>query len=437
MKDVHSSDEIIRLEREFSVQAYRSTPIVLERGQGPFVWDIDGKRYLDFSAHFCSLFLGYGNEEMTKAIREQLEKLPLVCPQYVNTLRVDLSRLLAKITPGNLSKCWFGCTGTDATEAALQFARKCTKKFKVISHWRDYHGCTMGSVSASGNWLHWKDLGPLSTGYVHVSPPYCYRCDFGLDYPECDLFCLTMLEKMIVREGPETVAALIIEPILAGAGVIVPPREYLPELRKVCSRHNVLLIVDEVATGFGITGKIFACEHYALVPDMLTLGKGFTSGYVPGSAVVVSRDLDVYDASDPCESTHLHTHSGNPLTMAAAITNIEIILREKLSENANKVGEYLLRGLLDLAEKDQTLAEVRGKGLLVGIEVVSEKSRESDFERVQRIRQKCIEKGLLVEAGGIRGDNSVIVLHPPLIINQDHADTALEILGDAIHESRT
>ncbi len=434
-------DLILDVEARRNIQAYRpdyfvEPPVVLDRGEGVFVWDIHGRRYLDFSAQFSAWNIGHGNSEMIDAIIKQLKANQTnISPAYITKSRVMLSEVMAELTEGKLSRSWFGATGSDAVEAALKFARKCTGRYKFVSLWRGYHGATLGALSAHGIWETRNDYGPLLTGFVHVSPPFCYRCDFDLDYPECDLTCLRVLEKNVEREGSEHVAGVILEPIPAGGGVIVPPDRYLPELRKVCDRQNVLLILDEVVTGFGRTGKMFCYQRYDIVPDMLVLGKGITSGYIPGSAVLASEKLDVYNPKNPKETLHWHTHCANPLMCAAAMVSAKIILRENLPENAMKVGEFFLKGLLDLTEKSKALGNARGKGLLHGLEVVEDKeSKKPSFPKMEKIARECVKNGLIVETCG-GTDIAVIVFHPPLNITREHAQKALEILGKAVRLS--
>ena len=434
----YSFDLIVDMEARRNIQAYRSDyfvepPIVLERGEGVFVWDVNGRKYLDFSAQFSACNIGHGNNEMIDAIVKQLRTNQTnISPAYITKSRVMLAEVMAELTEGKLSKSWFGATGSDAVEATLKFARKYTRKYKFVSLWRGYHGATLGALSAHGIWETRNDYGPLLTGFVHVSPPFCYRCDFDLDYPECDLTCLKVLEKTIEREGPEHVAGVIVEPIPAGGGVIVPPDRYLPELRKICDRKRVLLILDEVVTGFGRTGRIFCYQHYDIVPDFLVLGKGITSGYIPGSAVLASGELDIYDPDSPTETLHWHTHCANPLMCAAAIISANIILRENLPENATKVGRFFLKGLLDLAEESKGLGDARGKGLLHGLEIVEDKeSRKPSFPKMEKIARECVKNGLIVETCG-GTDIAVIVFHPPLNISEEHAQSALDILGKAV-----
>lgn len=431
MKKRRNFQEILNLDNKFVVKSYHSLPVVFEKCEGTFLWDTAGKRYLDFTAGFSACQIGYGNEEMIEALTDQL-KFSFLCPWYIHSLRVKLAELLAEITPGNLSKSYFGVSGSDAVEAALKFARKYTKKYKILSLWVGYHGATLGALSAHGLWNARVDFEPLLPGFVHASPPYCYRCDLDLEYPECGLTCLRVLEKTIIREGVDNMAAIIVEPILAGGGIIVPPDDYLPELRKICDRYGLPLILDEVVTGFGRTGKMFCCEHYDVVPDMLVLGKGFTSGYVPGSAVVVSGEMEIYDPSKPTEPFHLHTHSAIPLTCTAAMTNIRMIIRDRLYENAARVGDYLLRGLQDLVEENEVCGEARGKGLLCGLEIVKDKkSKQPELEKTDLIVRRCLKRGLLMEEG-MGTENSLLVFHPPLIVNEEHVDTALAILGDVL-----
>lgn len=432
----YSKKELLALERKYTVQSWDASrfkdPILVEKAKEVFFWDETGKRYLDFSAQYGSCNVGFQNEEMIEAIEKQL-RFPSASAMFVHAPRIQLAELLAKITPGTLGRSHLECTGSDAVEAALKFARKYTKQYKIMSLWEGYSGeGTFGALSAHGLPDSRFDFEPLLPGFVHVSPPYCYRCDYGLTYPACGFACLQVLERTIAREGH--LAGIILEPIPAGGGVIVFPDEYLSKLREICDRYHLLLILDEVVTGFGRTGRMFCCEHYDVVPDMLVIGKGFTSGYVAGAAVVLPEHVSLYDPTDPHETRQVHSMSGSPLACTAAITNINIIVRDKLAENAAEMGRFLLEGLRDLQEHNPIIGDVRGKGLLAGIELVKDKkTKEPDKEKERRVIEACKARGLIVE-GRCGGPQSVIVLHPPLIVNKEHIDTALQILSDAIEE---
>ncbi len=431
----YTEKEILDLERKYTIRSYAASrtdkPLIIEKAEGIYLWDYNGKQYLDFSAHYWCCQIGYNNSEMIDAIKDQLT-LTSISAMFIHRSRVQLAELLTKVSPGNLGKCHFEITGADAIEASLKFARKYTKKYKVISLWEGYTGqSTLGALSAHGITYPRLDFEPLLPGFFRVSPPYCYRCDFGLQYPDCGLACLEILEKTIIREG--NVAAVLVEPIIHGGGVIAPPIDYIQGLREVCNRRDVLLIFDEIVTGFGRTGKMFGCEHYTTIPDMLVIGKGLTSGYIAGSGVIVPDDVQIFDSFKIYEPAQVHSLSASPLSCVAAIKNIEIILKDKLIENAKVMGKYFIEGLNSLKEKSNIIGDVRGKGLMVGVEIVKDKqTKEPDKVKETSIIDKCREKGLIVE--GCEGVQSEIVPHPPLIVKKEQIDEALNILHDAIRE---
>jgi 4-aminobutyrate aminotransferase-like enzyme len=429
--------ELIQLDNRFIAGFYHSIPIIVKKAEDVFIWDINGKRYLDLTANYAACQIGYANSEMVEALANQLN-FSFACPWYMHELRIKLAEILTRITTGGPYKSWFGVSGSDAVEAALKFAKYCKGRYKIISLWNGYHGATLGALSAHGLSNDRVYFEPLLPGFIHVPAPYCYRCDFNLEYPKCGLTCLHFLEKTIERESAKHVAGVILEPILAGGGVIVPPIDYLKELREICNKFDALLILDEVVTGFGRTGKLFGYQHYGITPDILILGKGFTSGYVPGSAVLLREEIIPYKDLENKEvklPRHTHTHATNPLTCVAAIKNIEIILKNNLPENALKVGEYFLRRLEEFVEKYEICGDARGKGLLLGLEIVSDKhERRPRHDIVDFIVRKCAEHGLLIEPSN-GPENSTIVIHPPLILTKEHVDNACTILEDVIREA--
>jgi 4-aminobutyrate aminotransferase-like enzyme len=423
------------LDRTYVLQVHRSRSIVFERGEGVFLWDTNGKRYLDFSAQFGACALGHRNEELIEAIITQLRTVTCISPRYITKRRVELASKLAEIVPDGLSKCWFGNTGSDANEMALKLVKYYKKGGRIVSFWRSYHGAGAGASGASGApGDRPKALeGMIGSGFVHVPPLYCYRCPFGSSYPECKLLCVQLLEKTVKYYcGADNLSAIVVTPVESGpTAVTVPPPEFLPEIRRICNENDLLLIFDEVVSGMGRTGRMFACEHYNVVPDVLVLGKGMTSGYIPGSAVVVTKAI-----GETLDGLYIHpfTHCANPITCTAAIKTIEIIERDRLWRNAETVGTYLLTKLRSLQENYEMIGDVRGLGLLIGIEIVKEKvSKIPGYESVQKLMSSCHENGLIVE-GGPRQGKAQVIMHPPLILTKQQADTALDIFEKSVRE---
>lgn len=426
--------QVIRKDRDLIIQVYPAEPIVMVRGEGMYLYDENGKPYLDFSAQFSACCLGHGNQELIEAIEYQLRKLVSVTTMFVTEERVKLAETIASIAPGNLSKTLFGCTGSDANEFALKLAKYYRGGGKILSFRRGFHGSTAGSAAATGKSETIQQNASIAEllprGFVHSSPPYCYRCDFGMEPESCNLQCLHYLEQTILHEGGDKIAAIITEPIFAAGGVIVPPKNYFRKLREICNQYGALLIFDEVVTGFGQTGAMFACEHWGVEPDILVSGKAFTGGYIPGSVVVARKDVG--EAMDGL-TLHGHTHSNFPLMCAAAQKNIEIILRENLNQQSALAGEYLMSKLKELQKRYESIGDVRGKGLLVGFELVKNReTKEADFELGQQLFDAMLARGLITELESSKKlQNVVIVLHPPIIAEMTHIDEAIKIIDES------
>ncbi len=424
-------------DQKYLMQVYSPESVVIERGEGMYLYDAEGKSYLDFSAQFSSCSLGHVHPELTEAIERQLHKAVSVTSMFVTEERVELAEILAEIAPPGLEKVLFGCTGSDANEFALKLAKYYKGGGKIISFRRGFHGSTAGSAAATGKSETIQENTSIAEllprGFVHTSPPYCYRCDFGLKPDCCGLHCLRYLEQTILHEGGDKVAAIITEPVFAAGGVIVPPDGFLKGLRELCDKYDALLIFDEVVTGFGQTGSMFACEHWGVVPDILVTGKALTGGYIPGSVVIARRDIG--EAADAL-TLHGHTHSCYPLMCASAHKNIEIIRREGLCEKAASVGSYLIGELRRLHGRFAAIGDVRGVGLLAGFELVKNReTKEADFDLGQRLFETMLAKGLITELESRRNlQNVVIVLHPPLITEKTHIDEAIRMIEDSLEE---
>jgi 4-aminobutyrate aminotransferase-like enzyme len=410
-------------------------PMLLKDGMGA-VLHAGGRRFIDFVSGSTSINVGYGEERVKEAIIDQLKEISTITVSFLNSPLVKLAKLLSEIAPSGLSRCFLSCTGSQATELAIQTARRYTGRSKVLSRLGGYHGNTMGSIAASGAALHKRVYDPGVHGFVRVLPPYCYRCDFGQEYPGCNIECASAVENTIVYEWPETVAAVIGEPIIGGGGVVIPPLEYWKEVRRICDDHGVLLILDEVITGFGRTGKMFCSEHYGVVPDITAVAKGIASCYAPLSGVLTTDEIALA-MEDHEKGSYYSTYQNHPLSCAAALANIRVIIEDNLVEKSAKMGEYMLKTLCDLVEEFDVLDDARGKGLLLGVEVVKTKEcREPDPELGMEIRKKAFEKGLIVGLSRIRMKDAIInVLAPPLSITKDQIDEGLGIYRSAIKEA--
>jgi len=344
----------------------------------------------------------------------------------------DLAEKLAEITPPRLQKTFFGNSGAEAVECAIKLARKFTKKYELIALMCSFHGRTLGTLSVTGQARRRKyDMGPYLPGVAFAYPPYCYRCSFGKTYPDCDVLCARSIRDVIDYCTSKGVAAFIAEPILGEGGIIPPPPEYFKIVKETLDEYGILFIADEVQTGFSRTGKLFAVEHYGVEPDIMTLAKGIADGF-PISACIAREDIG--NAFEPGD--HLSTFGGNPVSSAAALANINVMLRDKLPDQVAEKGEYIMKRLDEMKEQYPIIGDVRGKGLMIGIELVKDQKKKTPaVEEVRKIRDLCREKGLLVGSGGVKG--CVLRIQPPLVIEKEQIDKALNILEESIKEVTT
>lgn len=425
---------IIEQDKKYLIQIYDTQDVVFTNAKGMYLIDQTGKKYLDFSAQFSACSLGHGNTEMIEAISEQMRKIVSVTSMFATEERVLLAEKLVSLAPQGLDKVMFGCTGSDANELALKIAKYYRGGGRVISFRRGFHGSTAGSAAATGKSETIQENSSISEllprGFIHSSPPYCYRCDFDKEPDSCNNFCLRFLEQTILHEGGDKVAAIILEPIFAAGGVIVPPPQYMQRLREICDKYGALLIFDEVVTGIGQTGAMFAAEHTGVTPDILVTGKALTGGYIPGSAVLMRSDIGEKMGG---LTLHGHTHSCYPGMCAAASKNIEIIEREHLVQNSAETGDYLHGKLLSLKDKYPAIGDVRGLGLLQGFELVGDRESKSPNHQLgHRLFADMLNNGLVTELESRNNmQNTVIVLHPPLITSREDVDAAVAIIDNS------
>src|SRR4051794_12092517 len=333
------------------MKEFAKNPLVMARSEGMRYWDVNGKEYLDGLAGIYVASVGHNNPRVIQAIREQLDQLAFAPPMHgTNAVAVQLASLLAEIAPGDLNTVKFQCGGSEVTEAAIKMARQYhqrtgnPRKLKVISRYMSWHGSTMGSLSASGLKSRRSVNEPLAPGFLHVFPPTCYRCPYGKTYPGCGITCASIVGDVIDMEDADTVAAVMVEPIGHTGGIIDPPEEYLPILREVCDRHNILLIFDEIITGIGRTGRLFAAETFGVTPDVLCVAKSLGGGYAPLSAMICRRAIaDAFwgPAAENPGFVEGHTFEGNPISCAAGIAVLREILERDLCANARRQGERL------------------------------------------------------------------------------------------------
>ncbi len=421
-------------------------PLIMAKADGVCYWDVAGKRYLDALSGIYVASVGHNNRRVIEAVRQQLDTLHFSPPMHgTNPVAVQLANLLAEVAPGDLSTVKFQCGGSEVTEAAIKLARQYHKltgnpgKYKIISRYQSWHGSTMGSLSASGLKSRKTVNEPLPPGFVKVFPPTCYRCPFGKEYAagksnHCNITCATIVNDVIDMEDAATVAAIMVEPIGHTGGIVDPPEEYLPILREICDRHNVLLIFDEIITGIGRTGRMFAAETFNVLPDVICTGKGMSGGFVPISAMICRQPIaDAFwgPISENPGFVEGHTFEGNPVSCAAGIAVLREILERDLCANARTQGARLKAGFQRLADKYGVIGDIRGKGLFLGIEFVKNRKTKEQFPNAigTQIGKRALANGLLC-----RFDPHWLAFGPALIVTAEQIDEMLAILDRSMGE---
>jgi adenosylmethionine-8-amino-7-oxononanoate aminotransferase len=415
--------------------------MIFTDGQGVRLTDAKGRSFIDAMSGLWVVAVGHGRTELAEVAAEQMRRLA-----YINTFAyatppaIDLASKLAEIAPGAISRCYFANSGSEAVETALRIAKQYhynrgdKKRYKVIARRGSYHGVTAGAMSVNNSaYVNRAPFEPLLPGVVHVHGVNCYRCPFEKSYPECGVFCARTIEQTIKFEGPETIAALIAEPISSANANFVPPDEYWPILRDICDRYGIVLIADEVINGFGRTGKWFAIEHTGVTPDLMTVAKGISSGYLPISAVLAKEEIaEVFSGGPKRSLVGGITFGTHPVSCAVALANIQIIEREGLVENARVQGDYMKDELQRLKEYHPSIGDVRGLGLLLAVELVKNRETKEQFGEADDLGTKMTEalkrRGLLCRAG------ASISLAPPLCISRQEVDEIVGIVDEAIGE---
>lgn len=420
------------------MKAFCEDPLVIERGEGIYCYDVAGNRYIEGVSGIYVTNIGHGNRYVIDAIRDQQERISFAGPLHsVSDTTVRYAKRLCEITPPGMNSIKLLTGGSEATESAIKFARQYhlntgnPHKYKVISNYTGFHGTTMGSLSASGlTWPRKIPFAPFLSGFVQIPPPNCFRPPYELDPDTYAHVCGKILESTILHEGPETVSAFIVEPVSNTGGIVVPPPDYLRSVRDTCTKHNVLLIFDEVITGMGRTGQWFASQTFDVVPDIMCCGKGLASGYAPLSAMIVHDELYMdgfwNDESFNPGFSHGHTFGGNPISAAAGIAVIDVMQRDQLIEKGNKVGIHIRERLASEVAALGVLGEVRGVGSLSCVEFVQDMNLMKSFPKERRFG-KCIERRLREAGLLLRCDFDWIAFAPPLIMTIDQADEMLEI----------
>jgi 4-aminobutyrate aminotransferase len=403
----------------------QQAPLVWESAHGVQIKDVDGNSYIDWTSGVLVTNVGHSHPEHVNRICHQIEKL-MNCYDFPTPERIELAENLVKITPSNLDKSFLLTTGSEATESAMRCAKRFTGNFEVISFYGAFHGRTYGAMSMGGKKGTKYQFGPLMSGVIFAPYGYCYRCPFNMEYPKCDYFCVSFIEKIIEAESCGSLAALIIEPYQGGAGFVFPPEGYLKRIEELCKAYNIIFILDEIQSSFGRTGKMFALEWEDLKPNLLCLGKGIGSGIPSAALMAESRILESLSAGEMSSTT-----GGNPISAAAALAVLDIMEEEKLVENSLKMGAYIKARLGKLKDELKIIGDVRGKGLVIGVEFVKDKtSKEPDAELTQKLVSECCTNGLMVGRVGYYGN--VIRVAPPLVINEAEAEESCDLFEKSI-----
>ncbi|PLR77261.1 aspartate aminotransferase family protein [Bacillus sp. V3-13] len=435
------------MERSFLIKPFLDAVYpTVEYGKGVFLYDTDGKKYLDASSGAVTANIGHGVEEIVEAMHEQAIKVSFVYrSQFTSDAAEKLAKKIAEHTPGDLNWSFFVNSGSEATETAMKIAlqywqeKGIPTKTKVLSRWLSYHGITLGALSMSGHPGRRARFTPLLEDFPVIHPPYCYRCPFKREAPECGYLCAHELETAIARAGPDNIAAFIAEPIVGAAGAaITPPEGYYRIIKDICTRNNILFIADEVMTGFGRTGKMLACEHWGIIPDIVALGKGMGAGYAPIAAALVSDRIMEPILSGSKSIMSGHTLSANPQACAVSLAVLDYLDKHSIIQEVEAKGVYLLNQLKKLQQKFTFIGDVRGKGLLIGLEFVEDRTEKRSFSRTHNVTGELVqiaqEQGLLLYPAGA-GDTGMngdaVLVAPPLTITKREIDQLVRLLNQS------
>lgn len=409
----------------------RIEPVVVERAQGARIIDAQGKEYIDCYAGISVANAGHVNPEVAAAAKAQIDKL-VHCASYMyySQPTANLAERLAHIMPGHgrLHKTFFGNSGAEAVEGALRMAKVYTGKHEIIALQTAFHGRTSGGLSVTGNSKRKRRGGPFAPGVAFAPAPYAYRSPFGPDPETCSALCAQSLEDVINFATSGDVAAFIAEPVLGEGGIIVPPDGYFHRVKEILDRHQILFICDEVQSGFCRTGKMFAIEHYGVEPDIVVTAKGIAAGFPLGAFTTRPEIAEAFRPGD-----HLSTFGGNPVSCAAALANIDFLQKHDMARQTAEKGHYVMGKLTTLQSRYPLMGDVRGKGLMIGVELVKDAALTPAAAEAEWIKEFCLKQGLLIGVGGIYGN--VIRLQPPLVISQAELDKALAILEAALAEA--
>jgi 4-aminobutyrate aminotransferase len=429
---LNASEEVVRKHKEFlwpSVTNFYAKPLVAEHGSMQYLWDLEGRRYLDFFGGILTVSVGHANPKVTGKIQEQVGKLQHTSTLYPTEAIVNLAEKLAQITPGKLQKSFFTNSGTEANEAAILLARMATGSYDIVALRHGYSGGSHLAKSVTAQ-APWRKSAVISVGIAHAINPYCYRCPLGLTYPSCEVACANDVKNLIETATNGAPAAFLAETIQGVGGFITPPKEYFKIVFKILKEYGSLFIADEVQTGFGRTGgKWFGIEHWEVTPDIMTCAKGMANGSPVGATITTS------ELAGSFQGLNISTFGGNPVTSVAARATIQVIEEENLLENSRVVGSYFRQKLEGLKEKHALIGDVRGMGLMQGLELVKDRTtKEPAPKETTQVLERARDNGLLIGKGGLY--NNVIRLSPMLSIAKPDVDEAIRLLDKSFAEVR-
>jgi 4-aminobutyrate aminotransferase/(S)-3-amino-2-methylpropionate transaminase len=405
-------------------------PVVVDHARGAVITDIEGKSYIDCFAGISVVNAGHCNEQVNAAAKAQIDKLihANVYSYYLQPA-ADLAEKLAEILPSPLQKSFFCNSGAEAIEGALRIIKKYTRRRETVSLMASFHGRTYGTLSVTGQAGRKLGGGPYAAGSAFTPMPYCYRCLFRSSYPQCGLACAEALEDTIRFQTSGDVATFITEPVMGEGGILVPPKEFFQTAVGIARKHGALWIADEVQSGFGRTGKMFAFQHFGVVPDAVTMAKGIADGYPLGAFTTTEEIASAFEPGD-----HLSTFGGNPVSCAAALANIAYMESEDLPGQSARKGEMVMGRLRAMKEKHALIGDVRGMGLMIGIELVADEKKSPAPQATAKVKSYCREHGVLIGSGGIYGN--VLRFQPPLVITDEQIDQALQVIDAALEIAR-
>ncbi|MDP1546578.1 MAG: aminotransferase class III-fold pyridoxal phosphate-dependent enzyme [Anaerolineales bacterium] len=429
MSNKLSAQEIVDMNKEYTFFSWSAqgavNPIPVTHAEGVYFYDANGKRYLDFASQLVNTNVGHQHPKVVKAIQDQAAVLTFASPGAATEPRGLLGKKLAEITPGDLKKTFFTLGGAEANENAIKIARQYTGRHKILARYRSYHGATHGAIALTGDYRRLA-AEPAMSGVVHFLDPYCYRCPFGWTKDVCHRECISHVEEVIQHEGPDQIAAIILEGVTGTNGLIIPPDEYWPRMRDICDKYGILLISDEVMSGWGRTGEWFAVDNWKVTPDIITTAKGITAGYVPLGAVIVREHIAKY--FDDHTLVAGLTYNGHALACATALATIAAYEEDHIFENARKVGKYLGKRLEELKAKHPSVGDVRYIGMFSALELVKNRETKEPLD-ITALKNFLISNGVYVF-----NFKNILFVVPPLVITVEQLDEGLTLLDEGLAE---